>query len=403
MNNNLSGLKKQLEEELTHNILPFWMQKMADYTNGGFYGQIDGNDRIIADAPKGGILNARILWTFSAAYNSLKDPLYLETATRAKDYIFEHFFDSEFGGTYWCLDYRGEPLDTKKQIYSQAFFIYALSEYYIASADKKCKDVAISLFHLIEKQSFDTELNGYFEAYSKDWQLLSDLRLSAKDANEKKTMNTHLHILEAYTNLYRIWKDETLTRQLRNLIYIFLDKIVDPQTFHLNLFFNENWECKSSIISYGHDIESSWLLYEAALKLHDPVLIEKTKEICLKIVDAAEDGLQSDGSLIYEKDNATGRTDFDRHWWQQAEAMVGFYNAFELTEDSKYLLKVQKNFSYIQANLIDNVNGEWYWSVKADGKANRDEDKAGFWKCPYHNGRMCLEIMKRVKESYTNN
>ena len=396
MNYNQLELKQQLKEELTHNILPFWMQKMPDPENGGFYGQMDGNDRIIVDAPKGGILNARILWTFSAAYNSLKDPRYLEIATRAKDYIFKHFFDSKFGGTYWCLDYKVEPLDTKKQIYSQAFFIYALSEYCLASGDESCRDEAIKLFGLIEKISFDIEQNGYFEAYSRDWQLLDDLRLSQKDANEKKTMNTHLHILEAYTNLYRIWKDENLAIQLRNLINIFLYKIIDSHSFHLNLFFDENWVVKSSITSYGHDIESSWLLYEAALELHDPALIEKTKEICLKIVEAAKEGLHPDGSLIYEKDNATGHTDFERHWWPQAEAVVGFYNAFELTGNSNYFLNVTECLDFIQANLVDPVNGEWYWSIKADGTVNRDGDKAGFWKCPYHNGRMCLEIMKRV-------
>jgi len=396
LNYNLLGLKQQLKEELTHNILPFWMKKMPDAENGGFYGQIDGNDRIIADAPKGGILNARILWTFSAAYNSIKDPQYLEIASRAKDYIFNHFFDSEFGGTYWCLYYKGEPLDSKKQIYSQAFFIYALSEYYLASGDESCRNEAINLFGLIEKISFDREKNGYFEAYSRDWELLDDLRLSQKDANEKKTMNTHLHILEAYTNLYRIWKDDTLASQLKNLINIFLDKIVDSRSFHLNLFFNENWECMSSITSYGHDIESSWLLYEAALELHDPVLTEKTKEISLKIVEAAKEGLHPDGSLIYEKDNATGHTDFERHWWPQAEAVVGFYNAFELTGNSNYLLNVTECLDFIQSNLVDPVNGEWYWSIKADGTVNRDGDKAGFWKCPYHNGRMCLEILKRA-------
>jgi mannobiose 2-epimerase len=396
LNYNLSGLKQQLKEELTHSILPFWMQKMKDTDNDGFYGQINGNDHIIEDAPKGGILNARILWTFSAAYNSLKDPKYFETANRAKEYIFQHFFDPEYGGTYWCLDYKGEPLDTKKQIYSQAFFIYALSEYYLASGDEACRDEAIKLFGLIEKISFDTEQNGYFEAYSRDWHLLDDLRLSDKDANEKKTMNTHLHILEAYTNLYRIWKDDELALKLRNLINLFLDKIINPQSFHLNLFFDENWICKSSITSYGHDIESSWLLYEAALELHDPVLTERVKGVCLKIVEASLEGLHPDGSLIYEKNNSTGHTDFERHWWPQAEAVVGFFNAYELSGNRNYLLNVTECLDFIQSNLVDPVNGEWYWSIKADGTVNRDDDKAGFWKCPYHNGRMCLEIMKRV-------
>lgn len=396
MNSINSGLRQQLKTELTQNILPFWMQKMPDPENGGFYGRINGNDRIIADAPKGGILNARILWTFSAAYNSLSDTRYLETATRAKDYIFKHFFDSRNGGTYWSLDYAGKPLDTKKQIYSQAFFIYALSEYFLASGDEKCRNEAVILYRLIERNSFDTERNGYFEAYNRQWKLLDDLRLSDKDANEKKTMNTHLHILEAYTNLYRIWKDEGLASQLRNLINLFLDKIIDHRTYHLNLFFNEDWKCKSNITSYGHDIESSWLLYEAAAELHDPVLVEKVRKICIKIVEASKEGLHPDGSLIYEKNNATGHTDFERHWWPQAEAVVGFYNAFELTGNTNYLLNVTESFDFIQSNLVDQVNGEWHWSIKADGTVNRDDDKAGFWKCPYHNGRMCFEIIKRI-------
>jgi cellobiose epimerase len=396
VNSNILGLRQQLKEELTHNILPFWMLKMADPENGGFFGQMDGNDRIIAVAPKGGILNARILWTFAAAYRSIKNPKYLETAIRAKDYIFSHFFDSVFGGTYWSLNYKGDPLDSKKQIYSQAFFIYALSEFYLATGDEKCREEAIKLFSLVEENSFDPLLNGYFEAYNREWQLLDDLRLSNKDANEKKTMNTHLHILEAYTNLYRIWKDDGLALQLRNLINLFLDKIIDQRSYHLNLFFDEKWKCKSTITSYGHDIESSWLLYEAVLELHDLALIKKTKEICLKIVEAAKEGLHPDGSLIYEKDNGTDHTDSERHWWPQAEAVVGFYNAFELTGNRNYLLNVTECLDFIQSNLVDPVNGEWYWSIKTDGTVNRDGDKAGFWKCPYHNGRMCLEIMKRV-------
>ncbi|HEX7411157.1 MAG TPA: AGE family epimerase/isomerase [Bacteroidales bacterium] len=389
-------LANNVHTELVQDILPFWMQKMTDNKNGGYYGQIDGNDQLIADAPKGGILNARILWTFAAAYRSLKNPLYLEAATRARDYIFRHFFDNRFGGTYWSLNHKGEPLDTKKQIYSQAFFIYALSEYFLATGDEKCRKEAITLFGLIEKYSFDPPLNGYFEAYSREWQLLGDLRLSDKDANEKKTMNTHLHILEAYTNLYRIWKDENLASQLRNLIDIFIDKIIDQQTSHLNLFFNENWECKSAITSYGHDIECSWLLYEAARELGDHNLISKVKNVCLKIVKATEEGLQPDGSIIYEKNNLTGHTDSDRHWWQQAEAVVGFYNAFELTGDKNYLEMATNCFNYLKTNLIDLVNGEWYWSIKSDGTVNHSDDKAGFWKCPYHNGRMCIEIMKRA-------
>ena len=244
MQNEFSIIKQEIYDELTKNILPFWMERMVDEKNGGFFGQINGENKLVSEAPKGGILNARILWTFSSAVLNLKNSQYLTFAERAKNYILNHFFDAENGGTYWMLHADGTPADTKKQIYSQAFFIYALTELHRASGDEECLSKAKDLFHLIEKHSFDSEKNGYFEAYSRDWQLLDDLRLSEKDANEKKTMNTHLHILEAYTNLYRVWKDENLEKQLQNLIELFLTKIINPRTHHLDLFFDEDWNCK---------------------------------------------------------------------------------------------------------------------------------------------------------------
>jgi len=393
----LSVLKDEAGEELISNILPFWMTRMIDNKNGGFFGRIDGGNNIIPDAPKGAILNARILWSFSAAYAELGKIDYLETANRAKNYILDHFFDNANGGTWWMLTSEGNPLDTKKQIYSQAFFIYALSEYVMATGDEICKNKAIELFHLIEKHSFDKELNGYLEAFDSRWGVIEDLRLSEKDANEKKTMNTHLHVLEAYTNLYRIWPDKTLGSQLRNLILVFLDKILDKETSHLNLFFDEDWQCKSTIVSYGHDIESSWLLVEAAQVLNDSDLLKRVKDRSLKIVKAAAEGLQEDGSLIYERDDLFDHIDDDRHWWVRAEAVVGFLNAFELTGDKSYLQMTSKSFDFIKTNLVDRINGEWYWSIRADGTVNTKDDKAGFWKCPYHNTRMCLEIIKRTR------
>jgi cellobiose epimerase len=391
----IEKLKSEVREELINNILPFWSGKMIDVENGGFYGRIDGNDQIIPTADKGGILNARILWTFSSAYLQVKNPLYLEMANRAKAYILANFFDPDFGGTYWNIAFDGKPVDTKKQIYSQAFFTYAFSEHYRASGDESSLQTAIELFKLIEKYSFDTELNGYLEAYSRDWVLLEDLRLSEKDENEKKTMNTHLHILEAYTNLYRVWKDEKLAVQLRNLILIFTEKIVNPTTKHLNLFFDENWNSKSIIVSYGHDIEASWLIDEAARVLGDKVLLEKVQKICIGIAESACEGLQPDGSLYYEMDEAIGHLDKDRHWWVQAEAVLGFLNAWELTGNTAWLDKALKCWTFISENLVDRVGGEWFWSISDEGIVNRNGDKAGFWKCPYHNSRMCLEIMMK--------
>jgi cellobiose epimerase len=393
----ISDLKTKAVEELTGNILPFWMTRMIDNENGGFFGRIDGENNIVGDAPKGAILNARILWSFSAAYAELGGEEYLKTANRAKEYILDNFFDNTNGGTWWMLTSGGDPLDTKKQIYSQAFFIYALSEYALATGDEICKNKAIDLFHLIEKHSFDKEMNGYLEAFDSRWGVIDDLRLSEKDANEKKTMNTHLHVLEAYTNLYRLWPDEHLASQLENLIRIFLDKILDKGSSHLNLFFDENWQCKSTIVSYGHDIESSWLLLEAAMVLTDSDLRKEVAARSLKIVKAAIEGLQEDGSLIYEKDDSFDHIDMDRHWWVQAEAVVGFLNAWELTGGESYLQMTSKSFDFINNNLVDRINGEWYWSIRIDGTVNTRDDKAGFWKCPYHNTRMCLEIIRRIK------
>jgi mannobiose 2-epimerase len=397
MENRITTLKNAFKKELTEDILPYWAEKMKDTENGGFYGRISGENQLIKDAPKGGILNARILWTFSAAYRALGKQEYLETAQRAKNYIFEYFTDREFGGTYWEVDFKGNPLDTKKQIYSQAFCIYALSEYYMATGDKGSLDFAIELFNLIEKYSYDPEYQGYFEAYSRDWKLLDDLRLSDKDANEKKTMNTHLHILEAYTNLYRVWKDEKLAKQLRGLIEVFFNHIVNNKTWHLNLFFDEFWTLKSSDVSFGHDIESSWLLYEAAEVLGTKEILKKAEDVSIKILKASLEGMQPDNSLIYEK-LASGHTDTQRHWWPQSEAVVGLLNGYELTGNRQWAELAGDCFHYILDNLVDKQNGEWYWGIYADGSINTKDDKAGFWKCPYHNSRMCLEAMRRLEK-----
>lgn len=396
MESDILQLAQKVRKELIDDILPFWFEKMTDADNGGYYGQITGNNDLITSAPKGGILNARILWTFSAAYRALGKEEYLDAASRARDYIFKFFTDKEFGGIYWSVDYKGNPLDTKKQIYSLAFSIYALSEFYLATNDQESLKMAIDLFHLIEKYSYDPEYGGYFEAYSRDWKLLEDFRLSDKDANEKKTMNTHLHILEAYTNLYRVWKDDHLSKQLRELIGMFFDHIVNHETWHLNLFFDEFWTLKSSDISYGHDIECSWLLYEAAEVLGDPEMIKKAENICINILKASLEGMQPDNSLIYEK-KLNGHTDTQRHWWPQAEAVVGLINGFELTGNHNWLKMADGCFDFILEKLVDKQNGEWHWGVYSDGSINNTDDKAGFWKCPYHNGRMSLEVMRRAE------
>ncbi|MFA5532055.1 MAG: AGE family epimerase/isomerase [Candidatus Shapirobacteria bacterium] len=384
------GFKK----ELTENILPYWIEKMQDFEHGGFYGRIDGNDVIYQEANKGAILHARILWTFSAAYRILGNNEYRDVAQRALDYIESHFIDKEYGGTFWELDYMGNPENTKKQMYAQGFMLYGFSEFYRATGSEKALAMAVDTFRLIEKYK-DSEYGGYPEAFTRDWEPISDMRLSEKDANERKTMNTHLHILEPYTNLLRIWRHEDIMNAQRDLISIFIDKIIDSESYHLNLFFNDFWEVKSSAISYGHDIEASWLLTEAAEVLGENGLLERVNEISSKIAKAAAEGLDSDGGLNYEKEDTV--IDREKHWWVQAEAVVGFYSLYQNIKDTTYLDLAFRIWSYIQNHLIDKTNGEWYWSIKPDGMPNLVDDKAGFWKCPYHNGRMCMEMMERIK------
>ncbi|MDR0347989.1 MAG: AGE family epimerase/isomerase [Tannerella sp.] len=385
-----NGVRQEFRDILENNILSFWIQYMQDDEQGGFYGRMDGNGTLHTRANKGAVLNARILWTFSAAYRLLSDQKYLQIAQRAFDYIVNHFLDKDYGGAFWELDYKGAPANTKKQTYAQGFMLYGFSEFYRATGDEQALQLAKDFFFLIEK-CYDHEAGGYPEAYTREWQSIDDMRLSEKDANEKLTMNTHLHILEPYTNLCRIWNDELVIKAQKRLITIFTEHIWDRTSGHLNLFFADHWILKSTAISYGHDIEASWLLYEAAEVLQDKVLVGKIKEISLRIADAASEGLMIDGSLAYEmKDN---QLDKERHWWVQAEAVAGFMYAAKNAPGKGYEDTAMHVWQYIKDHLIDYDCKEWYWSRLKDGNMNCTDDKAGFWKCPYHNGRMCMEMI----------
>ena len=386
------ALASQVKKELTENILPYWMQKMTR-PDGGFYGQIDGNEKLVPDAPIGNIMTARMLWTFASAYRVLGNDEYLEMALRAKDFIIKNFYDAELGGTYWSLNSDGTPLDTKKQIYAIAFTIYGLAELNRATGDGQALEYAIKLFNSIEDHSFDTEKDGYFEAFTREWNQIEDMRLSEKDANESKTMNTHLHVLEAYTCLYRVWNNSLLEERLRGLIAIFEEKIL-AQAGHLKLFFDDDWNCGYDIFSYGHDIEASWLIHEAALVLGDSEVLARMDKLVPAVAAAASEGFSQTEGMIYEK--TAEETDADRHWWVQAESIVGYFNLWDHFGSQEGLENALCCWEFTKAHIIDRENGEWFWSLRADGTVNRDDDKAGFWKCPYHNGRMCLEIIERT-------
>jgi mannobiose 2-epimerase len=390
----LEQLKKEVEENLTDCILPYWSEKMTDKIRGGFYGRIDGKDQVYPESEKGGILNARILWTFSAAYRILHDTSYLVTATRAKDYIIAHFIDSQFGGAFMSLKADGTPSDTRKQIYTNAFFIYGLAEYSRATGDKQALAEAMKIFELFEKHASDREFGGYYEVFSHDWQRVRVKLIGENSDKVEKTMNTSLHVMEAYANLYRVSRDKAVGERLRDLIKIFLDKIIDKKSSHLICFLDRQWNSTSKVDSYGHDIESSWLLYEAANLLGDPKLIGQVKEAGIKIANAAMEGFQPDGSMLTEKDNTTGLVRTQRSWWEQAETVVGYLNAFELTGNESYLEKSLDCWTYIKQHFVDSKNGGWFSYVSESGVPGGD--KGGYWICPYHSGRMCMEVIERV-------
>ena len=420
----VATMKMEMQDVLENNILRFWLDKMQDDENGGFYGQMTGRGQLIKEADKGAILNARILWSFSAAYRVLGKKEYLEAATRAKEYFISHFIDHEYGGVFWSLDYKGQPKDTKKQFYAIGFAIYGLSEYARATGDHEALDYAIQLYENIEEHALDHVYNGYIEACTREWGVMEDMRLSDLDANYPKSQNTHLHIIEPYTNLYRCMREfqaaqscnyvpaigavlpvaitvpqETFVRveaSLRNLIHIFTDHILNPATHHLDLFFEMDWTRGAGHLeSYGHDIECSWLMHEAALVLGDKDILNKVEPIVREVAKASEKGLNPDGSMIHEANLDAGTVDDDLHWWVQAENVVGWMNIYQYFGDEDALQKALRCWEYIKQNLIDKENGEWYWSRHKDGSLNLDDDHAGFWKCPYHNSRMCMEILER--------
>jgi mannobiose 2-epimerase len=319
-------------------------------------------------------------------------------ARKAYSYILDHFMDREWGGIYWELDENGQVSSSRKQIYAIAFAIYGLTEYHMATGTQDPLDLAIQLYREIEMHALDRNLNGYIEALGRRWDPVEDLRLSIKDENERKTMNTHLHVLEAYTSLYRIWKDPGLASSLQNLIQLFLGRFVDPESHHLKLFFDDRWNLKSSLVSFGHDIECSWLLHEASSILGNGDLTERTGKVAVKMARATFAGLDNDGGLFYEFFPEENRFDTDKHWWPQAEAMVGYFNAYQCSGQQVFLKKCLKSWKFINEFLVDREHGEWYWSVDRSGVPQVEKEKAGFWKCPYHNGRACLELIGRIDE-----
>ncbi|MFN8356123.1 MAG: AGE family epimerase/isomerase [Spirosomataceae bacterium] len=399
--------RNEVEQELD-NILRFWAKHALDHERGGFVAQMDYQNTIEPSTDKGLVLNARILWTFSAVTNflnnqptlrlSIDNQEVLSIAHRAYTYLKRYFRDCTHGGVYWSVTPTGAPSNTRKQIYGLAFTLYGVSEYYIAIHDQEALNWAFELFELIETYSFDSELGGYWEAFTVDWQPLEDLRLSEKDRNDPKTMNTHLHVIEAYANLYQIAPNQRLKLQIERLLEVFSTYIIEPHLGNLKLFFDKKWKSQTRAISFGHDIEAAWLLQESAEIINEPKWVGLYRQIALTIAESTNKALQPDGSLFHEYDPDTEHADKHREWWVSAEGMVGFLNAYQLSSRTEFFQNSLNLWRFAQQHLIDHRHGEWFWGVYEDMTPMTENDKIGFWKCPYHTVRACLEVIKRLNE-----
>ncbi len=371
----------EFRDIVTKNILPYWL-RLQDKEHGGFYGQVLADETVVKKANRGAILYGRILWSFSAAYRVLGNPEYLEAAVNAKNYILEHFIDKQFGGVYWELDYLGHPINDRKQFYAMGFVIYGLTEYIRATGDTSVLSTAIDLYRYIETLAWDSEKGGYIEATQRDGSEISDFRLSEKDVNAPKSQNTHLHILEPYTNLYRVWPTEELRQSIVRLIAVFKNHIVQPSG-HLGLFFDNDWQSLhsplSTLHSYspGHDIEFSWLLDEAC-----EVIGVNEDELVQRVAQAAKEGLQPNGLM-------------EGTWWEQSETIIGFTNIYFRFGGEEHKRIAERCWEATQQYFIDHEHGEWweYPRLSASQPLSPSADKAGFWKCPYHNSRLCLQLI----------
>ncbi|HEA29806.1 MAG TPA: N-acylglucosamine 2-epimerase [Leeuwenhoekiella sp.] len=382
----------ELKDEL-QSITDYWITHSLDENSGGFVGQRDHENKQIPQANKGVILNTRILWSFSAIAQFSGDAKPLQLATRAFNYLYDFFQDKKYGGVYWELNANGTPINRKKQVYAQAFAIYGLSQYYLLTKEENSRSWAISLFELLEEHALDSDNEGYIEAFQENWSVVEDMRLSEKDQNAAKTMNTHLHVLEAYTLLYHIYPDPKVKKSLENLIHIFLDRFLDKKG-HFHLFFDNNWQLLSSTISFGHDIEAAWLLIEAAKVTKNTELLQKTEKTALQVAKTfLKEGYIQGKGVLNEWHQETQKMDTDRHWWPQAEAMVGLLYAYKIDPADMYKTAIIDIWDFTKTHIIDHKNGEWFFRIDENNQAYTSEDKLGMWKCPYHNSRALIKLL----------
>jgi mannobiose 2-epimerase len=392
-----SELLGAIESDLRGNILQFWIRHVARPETRSLRGWLSNDLAADPAAERGALLSARILWTYAAAFRAYGDAAYRDMAALAAHDLGTRFHDAQHGGFYWSVNADGSVRRDRKQVYGQAFAIYALSEWHAATGEREPLEQAVAIFRLLERHARDRGQGGYLEAFARDWSPIADMRLSAVDQNDPKSQNTLLHVMEAYTRLLQVWPDPGLRAALWDLVGLMLTRVLDGRTGHLRLFFTADWQPTSDKISYGHDIEAAWLLARAVEVLGDAELSARIPAVVLRIADATlAEGTDTDGA-IFNLGGPGGIVDDSKEWWPQAEAVVGLLEAWRLSGAPRYFDAAARAWEFIATHLVDRRHGEWFRGVTRDGRVNPAFEKVGFWKCPYHNGRMGLEVRARLR------
>ena len=399
-NRTWTELARAAESELFDNILPFWVETAPDRTRGGFHGWISNDNSVDEKAPKGLVMHARLLWAFSAVLRFRDRREYREAADRALSFLMERLADPVHGGFWWRTDAAGKPTYRTKGVHGQALALYGLCEALgrpggISGRDRIIRE-ADRQFELLECHARDSAGGGYREVLTEDWKPHPDGRLSSADIPCFNSMNTNLHVLEAYGSYCRVRRSPEAEEALGSLLRWFISSIYDPKRRHLTLYLDRHGRTMKDVDSYGHDIEAAWLLREGVRVLGDGDLEAEMEPVLAALADSVcSDGFSDDsGGLDYERDGAHRNT--DRHWWVQAEALVGFRDRWEVDGEGKWLEAARRTWRYIEDSISDKRNGEWLWGRTADGKT-LEKEKGGLWKTPYHNGRACMELMERIQ------
>ena len=387
---NIETVKAELS-----NIANWWLENTIDHQDGGFLGEIDHLGNVVADANKGIILNSRILWFFSELAIVSKEQKHIDAAIRAFHYLIDHFDDKTYGGSLWELSSKGSLINAKKQTYAQCFCIYAYAAYHKLTGSELAIEKAFEYFELVEKYARDPINGGYVEALTQQWGAIDDYRLSDKDMNLPKSMNTHLHVLEAYAALHHVKPTEKTQEALRHVIDVFTCHIIDNESNHLKLFFDMQWHDKSTFYSFGHDIEASWLLWEALEILANKEYLVKFRPVVIALAETClNEAIGDQGQVCDEFEFNNQQRHQVSYWWVQAEALVGFLNAYQMTGQQKYAQVCSGIWQFIDDYHLDKKMGEWHWVSTNDQPEYLPEYKVGFWKAPYHNGRAMMELSK---------